>query len=356
MSKRDPSVFSRFLCLISDLINNCCLFLGKYLKIRKINHRQVPTVATSHLVMADNHYSDGELILIMRGEDPTAGNRAYVQISEDPSVKTAIEALLRASESKDVAVAYLQLRAFQSLTSIVRSKKFEEKHKGDMSPLQVYVRIFGNLLSAEPIRTGQEPQSDLLFKEFCKKDGTVINTVKKVVKNYPLLKAQEVLAQGLGLFYEAIYEEKYKGQATLQTYLIGICKMLILGSGSIGTIKIESGGETKQVKCVISTDSFDFLEGNDDFVVELAYKSDEQQLLERIVDQVLDSKSVTERCKKALVLQYREELSMTQIAEMMGIAKQSAKNNAGDCREQLGNAIKAIKGLETYLKEILEIR
>jgi RNA polymerase sigma factor (sigma-70 family) len=305
--------------------------------------------------MADNHFSEGELIQIMRGEDPTVANRAYVQLTEDPSVKTAIDAFLEASESKDVAVAYLQLRAFQSLTSIFRSKKFEEKHKGETSLVQMYVRIFGNLLSAEPIRVNQEPQSDRLLRRLYK-DPTVLNTIKGAVKNYPHLDARDILERGFSLFYEAIYEEKYGGQAVLRTYLIGICKMLILESVSSGTMKTESGGETKQVKRVISTDSFEFLEGDDGYTVELEYKSDEQQLLERIVDQALNSNDISDDCKEALVLQYGEGLPMAQIAEIMGLAYQSAKNQAARCRKRLWELIEIVGGVEAFLRESFNIK
>jgi RNA polymerase sigma factor (sigma-70 family) len=305
--------------------------------------------------MAIHSFSDGELLQIMRTEEPTASNRAYVQLSEDPSVKTAIEALLQTSESKNVAVAYLQLRVFQSLTSIVQSKKFGEKQQGEMLLRQAYVRIFGNMLTAEPIRTRQEPQSDRLLKGLFR-DETVLNTIKKMVKDYAHLDARDVLDRGFSAFYEAIFEQKYNGQATLRTYLIGICKMLILGSGSSGTIKTESGGETKQVKRVSSTDSFDFIENDVGFSVELEDKSDEQQLLERIVDQALNSNDISDECKEALVLQYGEGLPMAQIAEIMGIAYQSAKNQAVRCRNKLWELIEFVGGVEAFLKESFNIK
>ena len=306
--------------------------------------------------MANHSFSDGELIQIMRAEDPTAENRAFIQLSEDPSVKTAIEALLLASGSKSRAVGYLQLRAFQSLTSEVRSKKFEEKPRGDVSLVRMYIPIFGNLLTAEPIRTGE---SDRVLKDLYK-DATVINTIKGVVREYRHLDAQEILNQGFSLFYEAIYEAKYSGQATLRTYLIGICKTLILESGSSGRIKSESGGETLQVKRVIlaeTFDAFDFKELDDDsradFRVELEEKSADEQLRERLVKRAIDADKVSEKCKEALNLQYFEDKTLAQIATIMKLEYQSAKNQAKRCREQLGNAIKAINGLETYLKDSL---
>jgi RNA polymerase sigma factor (sigma-70 family) len=302
--------------------------------------------------MTNDYNLDNTLLEKMRSDAPTADNAAFLHLSKDPSVKTRVEQFFEASESKNVEKEYIQMRAFQSLTTAVRSKKFELKG----SVADMYVSIVKHLLEAEPIRTGESPLSDRILKALYT-DKTVINTIRGTVKDYKNLNAQDILDDGFSLLYESIVEDKFGGRCTLRTYFIGICKTLILESASSGRIKKQSEGETLQVKRVILMDTFEYIQEVDDmsadFRIELEEKDEAEQLRERLVQQALNSGKVSETCKEALVLQYIQELSMAQIAVTMKIALQSAKNQAARCREQLRRAIDEIEGLKTFLKESL---
>lgn len=302
--------------------------------------------------MTNNYASDIALLQIMQTQVPTVDNPAFIQLSKDPSVKARLERLFEATESKDVQKDYVQLRAFQSLTTASLAKKFELK-----TPLaDMYVSIVAHLLEAEPVRMGESPLSDRILKALYK-DETVKNTIKGMVKDYKNLNAQDILDDGFSLLYESIVEDKFGGRCTLRTYFIGICKTLILESASSGRIKKQTDGETLQVKRVILTETFEYIQEADvmsaDFGIELAEKDEAEQLRERLVQQALNSGKVSETCKEALILQYIQELSMAQIAATMCIAIQSAKNQAARCREQLRRAIDEIDGLSAFLKESL---
>jgi RNA polymerase sigma factor (sigma-70 family) len=300
--------------------------------------------------MTNNYTSDSELLQFIRLDVPTADNQAFSQLTNDPSVKKQMEQLLAESDSKNVQVDFLQVLAFQSLRAAVLAKKFEQK----ASLSDMYVSIFKHLLEAEPIRTGEQPLSDRILKALYT-DKAVINTIKGAVKDYKHLDAQDILDNGFSLLYESIVENKFGGRCALRTYFIGICKTLILESGSSGRIKKEADGETLQVKRVIFTESFDFFDEVDDmsadFTVELEEKKAVELLRKKFIQQVLDGDKITETCKKALDAQYIQDLSMAQIAYIMNIALQSAKNQAARCREQLRKAIDEIEGLKSFLKE-----
>jgi RNA polymerase sigma factor (sigma-70 family) len=300
--------------------------------------------------MTNNYKSDIELLQFIRLDVPTADNQAFGQLTNDPSVQKQIGQLLAESDSKNVQVDFLQVLAFQSLRAAVQSKKFEQK--GALADM--YISIFKHLLEAEPIRTGEQPLSDRILRALYT-DKAVINTIKGTVKDYKHLDAQEILDNGFSLLYESIADNKFGGRCALRTYFIGICKTLVLESASSGRIKKEADGETLQVKRVIFTETFDFFDGIDemsaDFSIELAEKSETERLREKLVQQVLTGDKITDTCKKALVAQYIEDLSMAQIAETMNIALQSAKNQAARCREQLRKAIDEIEGLKSFLKE-----
>lgn len=300
--------------------------------------------------MTNNYMSDNELLQFIRLDVPTADNQAFSQLTNDPSVQKRIEQLLAESDSKNVQFDFLQVLAFQSLRAAIQSKKFEQK--GSLADM--YVSIFKHLLEAEPIRTGEQPLSDRILKALYT-DKTVINTIRGTVKDYKYLDAQDILDNGFSLLYESIVDNKFGGRCALRTYFIGICKTLVLESASSGRIKKEADGEILQVKRVIFTEAFDFFDGIDDmsadFSIELAEKSEAERLREKLVQQVLTGDKITDTCKKALVAQYIEDLSMAQIAETMKIALQSAKNQAARCREQLRKAIDEIEGLKSFLKE-----
>lgn len=287
-------------------------------------------------MISDNYSLSADLLVLLRSNVEADYYKALNLLMTTPSVKEAIEVLLYAVEYKE----YVHRKAFDTLKKYVNSTSWAQSD--DLSAM--YRGYIQNLVAAEPIRTGKQPQSDSILEALFK-DASILNFIQKMLRDNVHLDPEDILCESFKSFFENISAGKFGGGSTLKTYLIGICRNKIneIFSGKKSKLHFEELDEKTESK---KWDGWKepLEELGVDFTLGLIERNN-------ISAQIVDKLNISEKCREALILRYQEEYSMAQAAAYLNIQIQSAKNIADRCRKQIHEAIFAVPTFRDFIKE-----
>lgn len=192
-----------------------------------------------------------------------------------------------------------------------------------------------------PMICGSIEERDRALKHLLTENrGSVFHIVDQMGGNEQ--DGEDVLQEGVIIFYTNILEGKFQGDSGLSTYFIGICKNLTLS--------------------LRRKNSRSFFPENDETLDRPDHADPEQHLLEEehrdmltrrreLVEELL--KEVTDHCKEVLML-YMQSFSMQKIAALIGYEKESkARRAAYRCRNQLRSRLEAKPQVTEFLKSLL---
>jgi len=143
----------------------------------------------------------------------------------------------------------------------------------------------------------------------------------------------DVFYWGLFKLLENIQKDKfqYKESGNLEAYLYTLILRRIYSKGRAK--KLESLSSISETKYTSTTTVFD------------------QEVLEKI--QELFEQKLGENCRKILLMRHRDGLKLNEIAESLGIAIGTVKNNSSMCLKKLKKLIDQEPKLGHYIKGLL---
>ncbi len=295
--------------------------------------------------MANAYIPDIELLQLMRSDDPTAHQTAFLQLSNDPSVQRRMEAILVASGIKKVSVAFLKEQAFNSLREKVKKDGLK-----NVALTDAYVQYWANLLEIEPILTGEQPYYDTILKRLFNAQ-TVINRIRGKVNNARLLNSNEekaaenikyILQEGIFRLLNVIKKREFRGDSALETFLISICDNVffdLLKKKELELAELDDNLPAEE-------EENGRLAQEDADVIEAEYVKLEEKVLNDIPPD----------CRELLFLAHKEKRRNEEIAFIMGLALQTVKNKNVLCKSLLEKAIQKISDSWTFLAENLNIK
>ena len=195
------------------------------------------------------------------------------------------------------------------------------------------------------LKSGIETERDKALKQLLL-DPVVKGKVYDLLNNvYHLkhLELDEILQEGLILLDDLVRSGKFRGDSSVRTYYISICKNLMRSDMS-------------KVKRMILLDDERDMDGKDeasaDVHILIEERSDEEQKRTVILQQLLTQ--ITEGCQDTLSLYYYKAFSTAQVAAERGLANANqGKKALSRCREQLRNLIIENPSLATFLRASL---
>ncbi len=203
----------------------------------------------------------------------------------------------------------------------------------------VNIQSDSDLLAA--IRSGIPMARDKALKQLLL-DPVVKGKIRDLLNNYNLksLEADDVLQEGLILLDDLVVSGKFRGDSSVRSYYIGICKNLM---------RADMG----RVKRIILTDNEQDMDDKDetsaDGRIVLEEKTNMENQREVILKDLLSQ--ITEGCQETISLYYYKAFSTAQVAAERGLANANqGKKALSRCREQLRNLISANPSLATFLK------
>ena len=151
----------------------------------------------------------------------------------------------------------------------------------------------------------------------------------------------DILQEAMILLDEKIRNKSFKGQSTVKTYLLGICKRLIWESVKKKNIvdfkeHFQEGSENVKIP---EYHHFDEIEKS-----ETEKKRDE--VLNNIIEEMKDN------CKKVFRSYYFESKNLTQISEGMDVGYNMVKKTLHRCRKKLRSIIQNNPILLKLLKDL----
>ena len=154
------------------------------------------------------------------------------------------------------------------------------------------------------------------------------------------LEIDDILQEGLILLDDLVRTGKFRGDSSVRTYYISICKNLM---------RADMG----KVKRVVLTDDESKLDDDDhdsaDAHILLIEKTDGEQKRETVLKQLLTQ--ITEGCQETISLYYYKAFSTAQVAAERGLANANqGKKALSRCREQLRDLIMKNPALTTFLR------
>ena len=170
-------------------------------------------------------------------------------------------------------------------------------------------------------------------------NGKVYDLLNNVY-NLKHLDIDDILQEGLILLDDLVRTGKFRGDSSVRTYFISICKNLM---------RADMG----KVKRVVLTDDERILDDDDtdsaDAHIILEEKTDVEQKREVVLKQLLSQ--ITEGCQDTISLYYYKAFSTAQVAAERGLANANqGKKALSRCREQLRDLITKNPVLATFLK------
>jgi RNA polymerase sigma factor (sigma-70 family) len=341
-----------------------------------------------HQLMTNDLTSDIELLAMMKSAAFTTDNPAYLHFLNDPSVQARIEVLFVASECKEVDIQLLQFRTFLAVCTYIKNmeKKVEKAEKqelsndsllkylhtqveeritkrklkhGEQAIKEIYVFIFRNLLEAEPIRIGEEPQSGQTLSELYKSEK-VIKKINRWLDDgaYKHIDPEEILSEGFKTMCDKIDSGEFRGESSLNTFLISICEKKVIALGrKKADREITDKIDLKDFNVYLNqgeADPFDFL--GEDFHIGREQRNRDIERFKRLVREIINSKSISKKCRPALIMQYQKEFSLAEIAHVMKTEYQSANNQAMRCRDKFRKAINEVFNTNTFFREMIGLR
>jgi RNA polymerase sigma factor (sigma-70 family) len=301
----------------------------------------------NHLpIMANAYIPDIELLQLMRSDDPKASESAFIQLSNDPSVQACIEEILAESGIKNVSVAFLKERAFQSLRDQAKKGKLETA-----SLANAYVQYWENLLRVQPILTGEKPHYEDTLKTLFTAPS-LVNFIQGKVSNAKLLNSSKekieenskhILHEGIFRMIQEIKKGNFRGDSTLKTFLTAICKNVFFDLVKKQDIALTELNENLKAE----EDESNALAQEEADFIEAEYVKWEEKVLNDIKPD----------CREILILAFKEKRSNDEIALKMGLALQTVKNKKnGDCKDQLDKAVAKPPKLWAFLTENFNIK
>ena len=287
--------------------------------------------------MADNYTTDAARLAALRSNKADQHEQIFIELQNKNN-------LLNKADGD----GFVSAAAFGSLLKLMQSANFRQKE-----PLQaVFDTIVRNIASAEPIRTGSEKACNQLLKEIYT-EGTAYNMVRQMLVGHPQLQVEAILNESLDLLYDAVVVGKYGGRSTLKTFFVSICKNRVLEALREGKQKTTKDGQTTySSKVILEGDFVDVAdESGADINIVIEEQNAAEALRDKILREVLNSASISTKCLEALTLQYYKDFSMAAIAAFFGTTKQTAKNEAARCREQLRKVILENTQLTNFFTE-----
>ncbi len=299
----------------------------------------------NHLpIMANDYIPDIELLKLMRSDDPTAHQTAFLHLSKDPSVQARIEAILAASDGENIVADYLKLRAFNALKNKVNTSDFKQEAK----LVVMYVKYVKNQFEIDCIKNQKQPHYDRILMELYN-DETVINGIKGKISRHEHLNVYDILDTAIIKLFEAIDIGRFRGEGSLKTYLTTICNNLI--SNTLKEVKTDNAFDEKEANFLEKGNKYgeplEFL--GDEFTLGKEERNATKDLFNKYVNKVFNQ--ITEICRKVLILENIEKRSKAEIMAIMNIALSTAKGQKSRCEEQFEKAIKAISGLKDFFRE-----
>jgi RNA polymerase sigma factor (sigma-70 family) len=197
----------------------------------------------------------------------------------------------------------------------------------------------------EKIRSGDKMSRNAALR-YLYDDPSVLTTVRGFVRDYHFrADADDVLQEAMILLDEMLRAGSFRGQSSLRTFLIGICKNLLRNKvRAAEKIKLTDDiNDSDQIAGGIERDA----NPEDQFIIE------ETDAAAQTRDSILRGllTDLTERCRDILNLYYFQAYTMAQVAAERGLANANrAANAAQDCRQQLRQRIAEQPNLMTYLK------
>jgi RNA polymerase sigma factor (sigma-70 family) len=171
---------------------------------------------------------------------------------------------------------------------------------------------------------------------------TVKAKVQSLVKdaNVTNVQATDIIQDAILILLKSIREDKFRGGCSVQTFLISICKNMVLSQKRYGTFK---SGEKRLGRLELRDTFKDSDLANLSDVSEAIVLVDQHELAAQRDDQLkIVMQQLTEKCRERLAMQFFEGLNAQQIAEATGLANaRQAINATYDCRQQLRRLIEA---------------
>jgi RNA polymerase sigma factor (sigma-70 family) len=203
----------------------------------------------------------------------------------------------------------------------------------------VYYTSDSDLLTA--LRSGIHIERDRALKQLLL-DPVVNGKIRDLLNQYNLkhLQSDDILQEGLILLDDLVRSFKFRGDSTVRSYLIGICKNLM---------RADMG----RVKRVVLTDTDADMDGKDDASADarlvLLEKTEEENQREAVLKSLLAQ--ITEGCQQTIHLYYYKAFSTAQVAAERGLANANQAKKALDrCRKQLRDLISEKPSLAAFLK------
>ena len=195
------------------------------------------------------------------------------------------------------------------------------------------------------LKSGIETERDKALKQLLL-DPVVKGKVYDLLNNvYNLkhLELDDILQEGLILLDDLVRSGKFRGDSSVRTYYISICKNLMRADMS-------------KVKRVVLTDDERDMDDKDeasaDVHIVLEEKTEVEQKRTALLTQLLGQ--ITEGCQDTLSLYYYKAFSTAQVAAERGLANANqGKKALSRCREQLRNLIVENPSLATFLRASL---
>lgn len=194
----------------------------------------------------------------------------------------------------------------------------------------------------EALTSTESTQRDKALKQLLL-DPVVIGKIRDLINFYklPQIDADEILQEGLILLDDLVRTGKFRGESSVRTFLISICKNMLRN-------------DLKKVNRIVLKDSFTESQSADEGSADAGIVIEEKTEMHIQRDNVLRKlmENITDRCKEVLNLQYFKAFSMIQIAAQRGLANaEQAKKAASQCREQLRKLILEDPSVAQFLKE-----
>lgn len=173
-----------------------------------------------------------------------------------------------------------------------------------------------------------KPMIDSVVRDLCQCREFLATVIQHVRKNGGTNQdAEDMLQEGLAQLVANLYENKYKGEASIENYAFGICKFKWANA-------LRKKSRHMQV---VDSDRLIKLNPADPSVL----PTEDQEWIWTILGQM------NEGCKDLLKLVY-QGFSRKEIGEQLNVAEQTVKNKISGCRRQFSELIKADPELNQY--------
>lgn len=173
-----------------------------------------------------------------------------------------------------------------------------------------------------------DPKINAKINEWCK------------YRNVKNKEPDDILQEGIMILVENIQNGKFRGDSKVNTYLLGICKFLILGSAKKKDI-ISLQGHFQEGDEKVAIPMYDHFEEIEQTEAEQTRDTTLMEIIEKM----------DEKCQTALKLFYYEKLKMAEIAIKRELKNaQQAKKAVGRCRDKLRIVIKSNPSLIQVLQ------